>query len=177
MNAAVEAVAEEAKRPEREEPVEAALRSLAGGDATEAKAVLAGIVERKATEGVLALKEAAAARHLGTLAMLDNTLEALSAFRRAAELDPADTWTWIHISRLEVQRGEWAPPGLRPAEPGRRPGRHKTREALRRPMTNWATCWPNNLTARSPPMRRRGRSASGWPPPIRPMPAGSGTCR
>ncbi|MFO1129470.1 MAG: hypothetical protein U1E66_13680 [Rhodospirillales bacterium] len=112
LNAAVEAVAAEAKQPQQEETVEAALRTLATGDATEAKAVLAGIVERKAAEGSRALAEAAAAaRHLGTLAMLDDTLEALRAFRRAADLDPADTWTWIHISRLEVQRGDLAAAG------------------------------------------------------------------
>jgi hypothetical protein len=39
------------------------------------------------------------ARHLGALAYGRNIDEALAAYRRAAELDPGDTWTWIFIAR------------------------------------------------------------------------------
>ena len=105
--AAVAAVAAEATTAEREATVETALARLADGDAADAKAILSDIVDRKAAESAAAASEAAAAaRHLGTLAMLDDTLEALRAFRRASDLDPSEAWTWIHISRLERQKGD-----------------------------------------------------------------------
>jgi TPR repeat protein len=42
---------------------------------------------------------AEAARHLGALAFLDNTEEALRWYRRAVELDPAnaDEWNWLGL--------------------------------------------------------------------------------
>lgn len=80
---------------------------MEAGDATAAKAIFDAVIERETTEGRAALARAAeAARHKGTLAMLDDTLEALAAFRCAADLDPSDAWTWIHISRLEAQGGK-----------------------------------------------------------------------
>jgi tetratricopeptide (TPR) repeat protein len=117
ISAAVEALVAEARvadaEPDREATVEAALSSLAEGRMDEAKAVLSGVLERKAAasaakaaESRAANEAAMAARHLGALAMFTNTEEALAAFRRAAALAPADVWTWIYLARLERQRGD-----------------------------------------------------------------------
>lgn len=104
---AVDALLAEARKPAEAPGIEEALKELAAGDATAAKAIFDAVIKRETTEGLAALARAAeAARHKGTLAMLDSTLEALAAFRCAADLDPADAWTWIHISRLEAQGGK-----------------------------------------------------------------------
>jgi tetratricopeptide (TPR) repeat protein len=63
--------------------IKAALQELATGDTAKAKAIFSEIVERKAAEGKAAnLEAAAAARHLGTLAYLNDPLEALKHYRR-----------------------------------------------------------------------------------------------
>jgi tetratricopeptide (TPR) repeat protein len=93
--------------------VAAALEDFAAGDARPTEQVLREIVERKVAEGVAKTAEGAAAnreaataaRQLGALLYGRDTAGALAAYREAAELDPADTWTWIFIARLEAQAG------------------------------------------------------------------------
>ena len=49
---------------------------------------------------------AEAAQHRGTLALLDNTEEALAAYRRAIELDPADADSWKQLRHLQRRKEE-----------------------------------------------------------------------
>ncbi|MBM3557180.1 MAG: tetratricopeptide repeat protein, partial [Alphaproteobacteria bacterium] len=92
-----------------EQPPENALeaaRRLAAGDPIAAEKIFEKIATEKASIGHAALKEAAeAARHLGALLMLRDTRKALAAYRRAAEYDASDFWTWIFAGRLEMQGG------------------------------------------------------------------------
>lgn len=104
LRAAVEALARQ-----RGPGVEEALDALARGDRTRAEALFAEIGARRAAEGAAANREAAEPfRHLGALAFLDDTAGSLAAYRRAAELDPSDVWTWIFIARLEQRAGDLA---------------------------------------------------------------------
>lgn len=77
--------------------VDDALEQLAQGDTEAAKRHFQKVLNAKARD----IKEAAAAaRHLGALAFLDNTDEALKAYRRAVELDPEDTESWNQLGHL-----------------------------------------------------------------------------
>ncbi|MGQ0594649.1 MAG: tetratricopeptide repeat protein [Gammaproteobacteria bacterium] len=81
--------------------VKEALAALAQGQTEAAKAIFAKAVEAKAVEGAAANREAAeAARHLGALAVLDDTEEALRWYRRAVELDPANADGWNQLGHL-----------------------------------------------------------------------------
>ena len=116
LRLAVAALTKNAETPGAPPDLEHALDRLAQGETDEARAVFAAILERKAqsaadkaAEAEADRREAAeAARHLGALASLDNTAEALKAYRRAADLDPDDAWTWIFIARLERVAGNLA---------------------------------------------------------------------
>lgn len=113
LESATRALARDAEAAPEEPALEHALGLLAEGKTGEAEAHFREVTVRKAesgrqklAEGAGELKEAAqAARHLGALASLHNVEDALVAYRRAAELDPDDTWTWIFISRLERAAG------------------------------------------------------------------------
>jgi hypothetical protein len=86
--------------------VEETLQGLAGGDRSRAEALFADVGRRKAAEGAVANREAAAAfRHPGALACGGKT--AMPSPPTAAP-DPDDTWTWIGIARLEQQAGDLA---------------------------------------------------------------------
>jgi hypothetical protein len=68
-----------------------ALAQLRENNTEEAETIFAAILERKVAEGQVAYQQAAeAARHLGALAFLHDTAKALTAYRRAVELDPAN---------------------------------------------------------------------------------------
>lgn len=68
---------------------EAALERLKNGDSKGAKALFQEILDQRSAEGKTANREAAeAARQIGALALVDNTNEALAAYRKAVELDP-----------------------------------------------------------------------------------------
>ena len=116
LNAAVDALTTKAAEPDAPPGIEAALAQLAAGDTSAAMTLFAEVMERKTEAGKAALEKgkadlhdaAEAARHLGSLAYLDDTKAALEAFRRAAELEPEDTWTWIEVARLERQAGNLA---------------------------------------------------------------------
>jgi tetratricopeptide (TPR) repeat protein len=83
-----------------------ALDALAAGDMRPATELL-----RQRMEGWLSVagegrrEAAAAARQLGTMLKLIDAAEALKAYRRAAQCDPDDFWTWIEIARLEQTAG------------------------------------------------------------------------
>jgi tetratricopeptide (TPR) repeat protein len=109
LNDAVRALAGNAGSPQPTIGVDAALAELARGETAAAERIFAEVLARRSAEGATANREAAeAARHLGALAYLHDTDKALAAYRRAAELEPADAWTWIFISRLEAQAGRLA---------------------------------------------------------------------
>ena len=106
LTGAIGAVAAQAAQPDPPEGARAALDALAEGDTAKAEALFRDTLQRKAAEGAAANREAAeAARHLGTLAFLDDTEGALAAYRQAVALDPDDVWTWIFIGRLEARLG------------------------------------------------------------------------
>ena len=113
QNAALRALADRAERAEPEPGIEHALVMASRGDTREAEALLAAIGSRKAQEHAgladaartAAAEAAAAYRHQGALARTRSVADALAAYRRAAELDPSDCWTWIFVSRLERTAG------------------------------------------------------------------------
>ena len=87
--------------------IKEALAALAQGQTQAAKAIFAQTVEAKTVEGAAANREAAeAARHLGTLAFLDDTEEALRWYRRAVELDPANADGWNQLGHLHRRTGQ-----------------------------------------------------------------------
>ena len=86
--------------------VKEALAALAEGQTEAAKAIFAKTFEAKAVEGAAANREAAeAARHLGALAFLDDTEEALRWYRRAVDLDPANADGWNQLGHLYHRTG------------------------------------------------------------------------
>jgi tetratricopeptide (TPR) repeat protein len=113
FDASVDALVAEATTNERARAVEHALRTFVEANQTFASdALFAELVERP---GADAGEQAAALRHSVGLAELPAALaslteapfvapfgptgdKALPAFRRAAELDPGDTWTWIVVA-------------------------------------------------------------------------------
>ncbi|MGH9892028.1 MAG: tetratricopeptide repeat protein [bacterium] len=87
--------------------VKEALAALAKGQTEAAKAIFAKTFEAKAAEGAAANRDAAeAARHLGALAFLENTEEALRWYRRAVELDPANADGWNRLGHLYIRTGQ-----------------------------------------------------------------------
>lgn len=87
--------------------VKEALAALAEGQTEAAKQIFAKTVEAKSIEGAAANRGAAeAARHLGALAFLDNTEEALRWYRRAVELDLANADGWNLLAQLYYRTGQ-----------------------------------------------------------------------
>ena len=83
--------------------IDEALTQLTQGNTAAAKAVFQRVIQAEAP----AVKEAAAAwRHLGALAFLDDTEETLSAYRRATELDPENADGWTQFGHLLRRNGE-----------------------------------------------------------------------
>ena len=86
--------------------IKEALAALAEGQTEAAKAIFAKTFEAKTVEGAAANREAAeAARHLGALAFLDDTEEALRWYRRAVDLDPANADGWNQLGHLYHRTG------------------------------------------------------------------------
>ena len=86
--------------------VKEALAALAEGQTEAAKAIFAKTVEAKTAAGAAVSREAAeAARHLGALAFLDDTEEALRWYRRAVHLDPANADGWNQLGHLYHRTG------------------------------------------------------------------------
>jgi protein O-GlcNAc transferase len=83
--------------------IKAAIAALKQGQVTQAKALF--IQETQRVE--LAAKQGAEAyRNLGALAFLDNTQEALQAYRRATQLDPGNADGWNNLGHLLLRVGE-----------------------------------------------------------------------
>jgi len=83
--------------------VDEALAQLAEGDTSQAKDIFRDVVDTREGD----IREAAAAlRHLGALAFLDDTQEALGAYRRATELEPENPAGWNQLGHLYVRVGE-----------------------------------------------------------------------
>src|SRR6516225_1687619 len=116
FDAAIDALAAEAAVPDRAAAVEDALRIFVqAGQASAADAIFADLIQRKTQD---AHKSAAVLRDSVALVELPAALAAmikppyeplpirplgektLPAYRRAAEFDPGDPWTWIVIALL-----------------------------------------------------------------------------
>jgi tetratricopeptide (TPR) repeat protein len=109
FRAAVIALIGQARRPEVPGDVGRAIQLLRQGQAGPAEAIFERVLAQKQAEGAAALKEAAAAaRHLGALAYLDDTAKALEAYTTATRLDPNDTHSWIFLGRLNARAGDLA---------------------------------------------------------------------
>ena len=81
--------------------INAALHALEQGDTTPAQAIFAEVLKTKEDEVQKAEKEAAAtARHLGALASLNNTEEAVEAYRKAVKFDPDNAEGWSMLGHL-----------------------------------------------------------------------------
>lgn len=83
----------------------AALAALAQGNTTLAKSLFAKTAEKAEQQ---AKQGADALRHLGALAFLDNTQEALQAYRRATQLDPDNADGWNQLGHLLTRVGDLA---------------------------------------------------------------------
>jgi tetratricopeptide (TPR) repeat protein len=118
FESAIDALLAEAHRsPEGARAVEAALRRFVARGKTDATdAIFSDVVERETAGGQVGARPAAAIRNSVALAELPAALaplirwpfealpfpplgeKALPAYRRAAELDPDEPWTWIAIA-------------------------------------------------------------------------------
>jgi tetratricopeptide (TPR) repeat protein len=87
--------------------INAALRALERGDTKEAKTIFAEVLRSKEAEGQKANKEAAAAaRHLGALAYLNDTKAALATYLKAVQLDPDNAEGWNRLGNLLRRTGK-----------------------------------------------------------------------
>ena len=106
LTEAVTALTQQKDQPDPPPGVAEALRELAEGKTAAAKAIFQEVRSRKVAEGKTAHKEAAAAsRHLGALAYLHDTQEALSAYRQAVDLDPDNAADWNRLGHLLLRVG------------------------------------------------------------------------
>jgi tetratricopeptide (TPR) repeat protein len=97
----VTALAQQRSQPNAPPGIEEALSQLRQGHTAAAETIFETILARKAAEGQAANQQAAeAARHLGALAFLHNTDKALTAYRRAVTLDPANAKGWNQLGLL-----------------------------------------------------------------------------
>ncbi|WP_282606361.1 hypothetical protein [Pelagibius sp. Alg239-R121] len=109
LTKAVTAFAHLAEKPDAPQSVEDAQKELEAGNPEAAEQIFADTLERKAAEGEAANKEAAAAaRHLGALATLNDAQKALVAYRRASKLDPEYSSVWISLGDAAVTAGSLA---------------------------------------------------------------------
>jgi tetratricopeptide (TPR) repeat protein len=87
--------------------IDLALQAFAKGEKTRAEVILKKLLEQKTAEGKQANQQAAAAaRHLGALAFLDNTQVALNYYRQATELAPDNVDGWFQLGLLFQRIGE-----------------------------------------------------------------------
>jgi tetratricopeptide (TPR) repeat protein len=97
----------EALESRRSEPgVEDALAHLEQGETTQAIQIFEETAQRKEAEGATANKEAAAAyRHLGAIAFLNETQKAIEAYEKAVALDPGNFVGWNQLGLLKIRVG------------------------------------------------------------------------
>ncbi len=107
IKALTEAVTALSKADAPVRSINEAMRTLERGETKQAKAIFAEVLQTKEAEGKNANKEAAAAaRHLGALAYMNNPKEALNAYRKAVELDPDNAEGWNQLGILLDRTGE-----------------------------------------------------------------------
>lgn len=107
LRKAVDALTTEQSDPDAPEGVDEALACLEQGDTGKAEAIFNKILETKESEGQASLKEAAqAAKHIGALAFLHDTEKALTAYKKAAELDSGDADAWNRLGGLLLRKGD-----------------------------------------------------------------------
>ncbi len=83
--------------------IETAMIALAKGNTVIAKQLFSYAAEKGEQE---VQQTAKAYRHLGALAFLDNTQQAIQAYRRANELDPNNPSGWNQLGHLLKRVGE-----------------------------------------------------------------------
>ena len=87
--------------------IQQALDLLAQGNTTEAEKIFASIAASARQKGKEAnLEEAAALRHLGSLAFLHDTPKAFEAYQQSTALDPDNLAGWNQLGRLYRRIGE-----------------------------------------------------------------------
>jgi protein O-GlcNAc transferase len=97
----VTALAQQQRQPNGPPGIEDALAQLRQGHTAAAETIFETVLARKAAEGQAANQQAAAAaRHLGTLAVLHDMGKALTAYRHAVALDPANAEGWNLLGLL-----------------------------------------------------------------------------
>lgn len=87
--------------------VDEALNLLSQGRTEEAEKIFELVaLEARRTGQKANQKEAAALRHIGTLAYLDSTQNALEAYKRSTELEPNNAIGWNQLGHLYMRIGE-----------------------------------------------------------------------
>ncbi len=95
--------------PDAPPGLDEALNELSEGRTEAAKVLLQRVAAEKEALGKASFKEAAEAqRYLGALAFLDSTKEALTAYARSTELDPANPKGWNQLGHLFRRTGDLA---------------------------------------------------------------------
>ena len=103
---AVAALAREKGKPDAPPGLDQALAKLEQGDTEKAKAIFQQLIDTKLAQS--ANKEAAAAaRHLGALALLNDEQAALKAYQHATELDPENIAAKNQLGYLQKQPGKF----------------------------------------------------------------------
>jgi tetratricopeptide (TPR) repeat protein len=106
LTKAVTALATQSEQPQAPLGTKEALQQLAEGNTQAAEAIFQDTLKRKEAEGQSAIKEAAeAARHLGALAFLSDTMKAVAAYRKATELDPQNLEGWLGLGDAAISAG------------------------------------------------------------------------
>jgi tetratricopeptide (TPR) repeat protein len=184
-----------AAQPDAGEAAIAAADALKAGDSRPAEALLgkqerleAGRIGSPEADDAEQRRQAAAlAREQGALAISHDTRAALSAYQRAAQYEPDDTWTHFFIGDLHLRLGDL---GTALESFRRGAGRAEARARadstdldaqrdLSVSETRSGTCWWRRGTGRGR-WRRIGagwRSARRWRRGIRRTPSGRATCR
>ncbi len=107
IKALTEAVTALAKADAPAKSINDALRELKKGNTAQAQAIFAEVLKTKEPEGQKANKEAAAAaKHLGALAYMNNPKAALAAYQKAVTLDPDNAEGWNMLGHLLRRTGE-----------------------------------------------------------------------
>ena len=107
LEAVVGALQAEQAKPDARPEIGEALAMLAKGEKNQAEAVFEAVSAAATEQGRAGFRQAAEAqRHIGALAVLDDTEKALKAYRRATELDPDNTAGWNELGFLLHRIGE-----------------------------------------------------------------------
>ena len=96
-----------AQQPTEAVKIDVAIQALKEGRTAEAEAIFKRVFEERKAAGDAAHQDAAAAaRHLGALAYMNDPKSALVWYRHATELEPDDPEGWLRLGNLLVRTGE-----------------------------------------------------------------------